>query len=114
MEFWKWVNGRQKNCTYKKFTLWFFRVYNYGFDGYILKYEPNQVLPTHRDHVKGGYHYRMNIGWGRSLFVIKSKIWRFKLGKLSIYIFRPDIYPHSLIINERTYKLSLGFVKYKQ
>jgi hypothetical protein len=88
-------------------------VYNYGFDGYILKYDPNQVLPTHRDPVKGGKHYRMNIGWGKSLFVIKSKIWRFKLGKLSIHIFRPDIFPHSLIINERTYKLSLGFVKYK-
>lgn len=112
MKLWKWTEGRQDKCSYKKFPLWYFSVGKFGFDAYILNYEPNQVLPTHRDPVEGGSHYRLNIGWGDSLFLVKSKIWGFKFGKLSMYLFRPDLHNHSLVINGRTHKLSLGFVKF--
>ena len=113
MKLWKWTKGRQDKCSYKKFPLWYFSVGKFGFDSYILSYEPNQVLPTHRDPVEGGSHYRLNIGWGNSSFLVKSKIWGFKFGKLSMYLFRPDLNNHSLVINGRTHKLSLGFVKFK-
>jgi hypothetical protein len=112
MKLWKWSDGRQDKCNYRKFPLWYFSVGNLGFDAYILDYEPNQVLPTHRDPVEGGSHYRLNIGWGDSVFLVKSKIWGFKLGRLSLYLFRPDLYNHSLVVNSRTRKLSFGFVKF--
>jgi hypothetical protein len=112
MKLWKWTGGRQDKCHYRKFTLWYFKVWKLGFDAYILDYEPNQILPTHRDPIEGGSHYRLNIGWGKSLFLVKSKIWGFKRGNLSVNLFRPDLYNHSLVINGHTRKLSLGFVKF--
>lgn len=112
MKLFKWVKGRQKNCDYKKFTLWYFKIWKMGFDAYILSYKPNQILPTHMDPVEGGSHYRLNIGWGKSKLLVKSKIWDVNWGKLSIILFRPDLYSHSLVINKPTRKLSFGFVKY--
>lgn len=113
MKLWKWTGGRQENCLYSKFTLWYFKLWKFGFDAYILDYEPKQVLKAHTDPVEGGSHYRLNIGWGNSRLLVKSKIWGFKLGKLSVYLFRPDLYIHSLVVNGHTMKLSFGFVKFK-
>lgn len=108
----KWEPGRQYSCKYKKFTIWFFKVCNFGFDSYILKYESNQVLPKHTDPVEHGIHYRLNIGYGRSNFYCGKIIFKVILGKLSVYFFRPDICPHSLHIYDKTTKVSFGFVKY--
>ena len=58
MEWLRWVKGRQYGCDYKKFTLWKFRTFFFGFDAYILKYKANQVLPEHTDPVENGKHYR--------------------------------------------------------
>ena len=113
MKLWKWVGGRQEKCHYRKFTLWYFKIWKFGFDAYILEYEPYQILPTHMDPIEGGSHYRLNIGWGKSKLLVKSKILGFNKGKFSLYLFRPDLYKHSLVINSFTRKLSLGFVKFK-
>lgn len=113
MKLWKWVNGRQSKCDYKKFTLWYFRIWKWGFDAYILKYQPDGYLPLHKDPVENGKHWRLNIGWGNSQFHIcdaPKSGWR--IGKFSVYLFRPDKYLHSLSIYDKTIKLSFGFVKF--
>ena len=109
MKLWSWQNGRQSNCEYKKFPLWYFKIWKFGFDGYILKYEGNQVLPTHKDPIKNGKHYRLNIGWGFANFVCDKIIFGKRIGKLTIFLFRPDLYEHSLYVFEKTTKLSFGF-----
>jgi hypothetical protein len=112
MKLFKWQPGRQGNCNYQKFPMWFFRIGKLGFDAYILKYEADQVLPTHTDPVEGGNHYRLNIGWGVANFLCAKTMVAKRLGRLSLYIFRPDLYPHSLFVFGPTTKLSFGFVKY--
>lgn len=113
MGLFKWTKGRQKGCHYKKLTLWMFRVFNYGFDAYILKYEPKQYLPTHTDPVEGGKHYRVNIGFGKSVFECEKCIYKFKITDyFTVNVFRPDLYRHNLLAETKTYKLSFGFVKF--
>lgn len=112
MKLWKWQNGRQANCEYKKLPLWFFKIGKFGFDAYILKYNDMQSLPIHRDSIDKGKHWRLNIGWGESKFYCQKLIFGKTLGKLSIYLFRPDIYEHSLEVIKKTTKISFGFAKF--
>jgi hypothetical protein len=112
MKFFKWQNGRQQGCEYKKFTLWYFRLGKLGFDAYILKYQGDQVLPKHKDPIENGKHWRLNIGYGVANFVCEKLILGKRIGKLTIFLFRPDLYNHSLYVFEKTTKLSLGFAKY--
>lgn len=112
MKLWRWQNGRQKDCEYKKFPLWYFKINDkFGFDAYILRYKAGSHLPLHIDPIENGYHWRMNIGWGNSKFKC-SKYYGFKLGKLSLYIFRSDMYFHSLDVLGNTVKLSFGFARF--
>lgn len=113
MKLWQWQIGRQQGCEYQKFPLWYFKLWKFGFDAYILKYQSDQVLPTHRDPVKDGEHWRLNIGYGVANFVCEKLIFGKRIGKLAIYLFRPDLYEHSLYVFEKTTKLSIGFAKYK-
>ena len=108
----KWTGGRQEKCLYRKMLLMQFRIFKFGFDSYMLDYEPNQILPAHVDEVGNGKHYRINIGWGKCKFIIKKTIFSLCKGKFSLHLFRPDINRHSLVINGHTRKLSIGFVKY--
>lgn len=109
----KWIKGRQNDCEYFKIKLFYFKIFKFGFDGYILKYNKNQILPKHKDIVDNGNHYRVNIGYGDSIFNCNNIIFKYKLGLLSINFFRPDLYEHSLIIINKTYKISLGYVKFR-
>lgn len=119
MKLWKWQRGRQQGVYYKKFPLWSFRIWKWGFDAYILKYEPHTSLPAHTDAVEKGKHYRLNIPLkGNSIF--------YWLGADSIFgpntkwiitkgwvLFRPDIQKHFLEVGEKgCTKLSFGFVKF--
>lgn len=114
MKLWKWQTGRQAKCEYKKLPLWHFRIWRWGFDAYVLKYQPDSHLPLHRDPISDGKHWRFNIGWGNSKFNICDHCptigWR--IGKLSVYLFRPDIYLHGLSVYGKTTKLSFGFAKF--
>jgi hypothetical protein len=112
MKLFKWQSGRQSGCEYRKFPLWFFRIGKFGFDAYVLKYEADQVLPAHTDPVNRGKHLRLNIGWGTANFLCAKYIIAQRIGKLTIFLFRPDLYLHSLYVFGPTTKLSFGFVKY--
>jgi len=105
----QWINGRQLDCEYQKFTIWFFSIGNFGTDCYILHYLPNTNLPEHTDPVKGKNHYRLNINlFGGGGFICKNVI--FKFG--TIVLFRPDNEPHSVInSNHNRWILSIGWVK---
>lgn len=113
MKLWKWENGRQQGCDYQKLPLWYFKIYKFGFDAYVLKYNGNQVLPVHKDPLVNGKHWRLNIGYGKSNFLCVHTILSLKIGKFSVYLFRPDLYDHSLIVHNKTIKISIGFAKYK-
>ena len=112
MKLCKWQNGRQESCEYKKLPLFIFKIGKFGFDCYILKYKENQVLPEHTDPVKNAKHWRLNIGYGTANFVCEKVIFGKKIGKLTVYIFRPDLHKYSLYIFEKTTKVSFGFAKY--
>lgn len=113
MKLWKWQEGRQKGTLYKKFPLWFFKIWKWGFDAYILVYQPDTFLKLHKDLVEKGNHWRLNIGWGNSQFhIANSPKCGFKIGKFSVYLFRPDLYLHALSVYGKTIKLSFGFVKF--
>lgn len=113
MELFKWVEGRQPRVEYKKFCFLYTRIRNWGFDGYILKYEPGTRLPFHTDPVDGKM-WRLNITlWGKSIFFIESSI-GIKVYTRKINLFRPDIQSHALGVITKTYKLSLGFAKFKE
>lgn len=102
-----WINGRQENINYFKLPLWKFKIWKFGFDGYILHYPSEGILPPHKDPIDGK-HYRVNVTLkGKSEFVCEKEI--LNLGWL--HFFRPDLYTHSLKIKTNSYKLSLGFAK---
>lgn len=109
----KWQKGRQYGCDYYKFPLWYFRIWRWGFDAYILKFKAKSEVPWHKDPVKNGKHYRINIrlsGW--ATFIIEED------GRRKPYLvntdrwFRPDICPHMLVVITDYKLLSFGFVKF--
>lgn len=117
MKLFKWLDGRQPGVEYKKFCFLYTRIRNWGFDGYILKYEPGTRLPFHKDPVDGEM-WRLNITlWGKSVFFIKNTGGHsvgYRLYTRRINLFRPDIQSHALHVTTKTYKLSLGFAKFKE
>ena len=114
MKYWKWIKGRQQETDYEKLCLWSFRLWNWGFDAYILKYSPNTKLDWHKDPVEGGEHWRKNIkiqGW--ATFIRKENDVKKVYFKHNSPWFRPDIEEHMLQVYENgCMKLSFGFVKY--
>ena len=113
VKLWKWQKGRQYETEYFKFPLWYFKIWKFGFDGYILKYSDNTVLDWHTDKIKNGKHWRLNIKLkGENYFSInKEKVIIHKPYKLFMF-FRPDLVSHRLIVVSKTIKLSFGFVKF--
>jgi len=116
MKLFKWQQGRQHGCEYKKFPLWYFRIFNYGFDAYILKYETNTRLGWHKDPVENGKHYRLNV----RLKGYNTFFWKNTKGRKCVQFspnfvwFRPDITWHMLSTYSRVIKLSFGFVKFNK
>lgn len=53
MKYFTWIDGRQESCSYKKMCLWSFKLWKWGFDGYVLRYQANTDLPWHCDVVEG-------------------------------------------------------------
>lgn len=112
MEYFKWVVGRQTRSTYYKMCLYSFKLFGFGFDGYLLWYPEGTILPQHRDPVDNGEHYRLNITLnGESTFYCADGR---GINNDRINYFRPDIYLHSLYAYKNTLKLSLGLVKFKK
>lgn len=115
MEKYKWITGRQLDINYKKLCLWHFKIFNYGFDAYLLKYEPHTILKEHIDKVENGKHYRLNIElWGFSMFWLIKNGERKEVDR-NVIFFRPDVYPHGVnVYGSGCLKLSLGFVKFRK
>lgn len=111
MKLFKWTQGRQSSTQYEKWCFLYWRFFNTGLDGYILRYKANQQLPIHKDIVENGIHYRLNIKLkGKCKFWCPSILW--KWGE-RIVLFRPDLFFHSLTTKTKVLKLSLGLVIFK-
>ena len=106
----KWEGGRQGGGYFKKLICQ--NVLPIPFDLYLLKYPRGAHIVRHRDEVKEGNHYRLNIVlWEAAkggIFQTESAI----INTRRIKFFRPDISYHSLtVVEEGTrYVLSLGFI----
>ena len=115
MTLFKWIEGRQQGVKYKKFCLWYFKIFGYGFDAYILKYDNYSDLPVHSDEIENAEHYRLNIkikGFAR-FCILDIETNRWQITTNSIVLFRPDLYPHCLQVGPNgCTKLSFGFVKF--
>jgi hypothetical protein len=101
----KWVSGRQDGKYMKKMYLRFGIPGFFGMDAYMLKFEPDCLLPAHIDKVKGR-HFRLNIILrGEGKFECDKTIIRTK----RIILFRPDKHTHSMQNDETERKvLSIG------
>lgn len=98
MKLFTWTIGRQAECEYKKFCFLWTKFWRIGMDGYILKYEPHTVLPLHKDLVKGGKHYRLNIVLKRKSDFNYVERWStiINLFDSRIVLFRPDLWLHGV------------------
>lgn len=111
MKLFKWTKGRQDSTQYEKWCFLYWKFFCFGFDGYLLRYKENQQLPIHRDPIKDGRHYRLNIKLkGKCKFWCTRTIWNW--GERIVY-FRPDLFFHNLTTQTPVLKLSLGFVIFK-
>lgn len=102
-----WEKGKEDDIFYKKYKIYSFKIYKYGFHCYILEYPNCTYLPEHKDMINGKY-YKCNITlYGENKFVCNKLLFKIK----NINIFRSDKELHSLICYEDTLKLSIGFTK---
>ncbi len=105
-----WQRGRQ-GTGYDKVLLFSGR-WPIGFDGYLIRYPVGSQIPPHKDPVRSGRHYRLNIIVWRSPrggeFICENPI----LSLPRIKLFRPDISKHSVTAVEGgpRYVLSIGWV----
>jgi hypothetical protein len=107
----RWLPGRQGKAIYHKLPLFSFRLGRWGFDGYILRYPKNTLLPLHKDPVESGKHWRCNIKlWGGCVFFCMGRQ-ILELGEF-LHVFRPDLQDHGLVVIKKTYKLSFGMAKF--
>lgn len=108
----QWIKGRQQECEYQKFCFLYAKLFNFGFDGYILKYAPHAYLPQHVDKVDSGEHYRFNIVLTKGWFKTWCEKNIFSFFNDRIVLFRPDLYKHSMLNGDKErIVLSLGFKK---
>jgi len=102
----KWKPGRiNEDCRYDNLCL----VSNkrFKFDIYLIRYQFGYYMPTHRDEVKKGKHYRLNILlWGEDNFhgFVIWKWWRFNL-------FRADEQHGVFLLLKKRMILSIGWVR---
>lgn len=105
----KWVPGRQGGDYHKKLLALFYIPFVLGLDMYLLKFEPGCELKPHKDEVKRGRHYRLNIILkGKGDFNCDKTI----INTRRVVLFRPDKYTHSMQNGDSERKvLSIGINK---
>ncbi|MBB6523650.1 2OG-Fe(II) oxygenase [Pseudoteredinibacter isoporae] len=107
----KWQKGRQ-NSGYDKMLLCG-SYWPLPFDVYLLRFPEGSEIPPHKDKVKSGRHYRLNIVLKQAErggeFYCESPIYE----NARIKFFRPDLSEHSVSKVEKgnRYLLSLGWVR---
>jgi len=93
MRWLKWIPGRQGGDYQKKLLAVFGIPYIFGFDMYMLKFEPECHLKEHKDKTESGKHYRLNIILkGKGDFKCEKTI----INTRRVVLFRPDKYLHSM------------------
>lgn len=106
----RWQKGRQ-GTGYDKFML----VQNpfiIPFDCYLLHFPIGVSIPPHKDQVKSGRHFRLNIIIKKSKsggeFLAEKSI--LNLGRIKL--FRPDLYTHEVtqVQGSTRWVLSVGWV----
>jgi hypothetical protein len=106
----RWERGRQ-NSGYDKLLL-LANPFVVPFDCYLLRFPPGTQIPPHRDPVKSGRHYRLNVVLKRSPqggeFVCSAPIFATSRVKL----FRSDVCTHAVTRVEggSRYVLSIGWI----
>lgn len=106
----RWEKGRQ-NTGYDKLLL-AVNPFLVPFDCYLLRFPEGSEIPAHRDAVKSGRHYRLNIVLKRSPaggeFVCTDPLFQTRRIKL----FRSDISTHSVtrVLGGSRYVLSIGWI----
>src|SRR5689334_17051929 len=90
----KWQEGRQETGYLKMLLLSSYLPI--PFDIYLLKYVEGSFVPPHKDVVKKGHHYRLNIILKKPQaggdFICQGAI----VNRPRIKLFRPDLYEHSI------------------
>lgn len=109
MKWLRWDKGRQLDSGYSKMLLFLFGIPKlFGIDIYLIRFIPNCYLPTHKDSVNWGKHYRINIEIkGKGEFFCDNLIF----SSSKVKLFRPDLEEHSMLNgNSKRLILSIGLV----
>jgi hypothetical protein len=90
----RWEKGQQ-NTGYDKLLI-AVNPLLIPFDCYVPRFPDGTEIPPHRDPIKGGRHYRLNIVVKRSPsggdFICANRIFQ----STRINVFRPDVSTHSV------------------
>jgi hypothetical protein len=106
----RWEQGRQ-GTGYDKMLIWI-GYFPLPFDCYILRFPTGCEIPPHKDAVKEGRHYRLNIVlWAATKggnFICQNVLYSNRFMNL----FRPDIEEHSVTKIEEgaRYVFSVGWL----
>lgn len=106
----RWQTGRQAS-GYDKMLLAYNKI-GIEFDAYILRFPIGSEIPQHRDLVRHGRHFRLNIILKKSQaggeFICEKHILNWPRVKL----FRSDLYQHAVtkIEGSPRYVLSIGWL----
>lgn len=109
----KWVKGRQ-GSGYDKLKIISCNTL-FHFDIYLIRFINGSYIPAHKDPVKYGEHYRINIILKKpdlgGHFFCNNVIYK----NSRLIIFRPDIEEHSVTrVEGSRYVLSIGFILKKK
>lgn len=107
----RWQHGRQQS-GYDKMLLLTGRL-PLPFDCYLLRFSQGAAVPTHKDQVDSGKHYRLNIILWKAIaggeFCCSNTLFE----NARVKLFRPDISEHSVTEVKQgvRYVFSLGWVR---
>ncbi|WP_371397890.1 2OG-Fe(II) oxygenase [Fretibacter rubidus] len=106
----KWIKGRQ-GTGYDKLPLIISR--RFKFDSYILRFPVGTSIPTHKDPVALGRHFRLNIILKRPKSGGEFKCEQTIIDWPRVKLFRPDKYAHcvSEVSGSNRYVLSVGWLR---
>jgi len=109
--FLRWKAGRQQT-GYQKMLL-ATALWPIKFDMYLLRFNEGHEIPTHRDQVESGKHFRLNIILKHPKRGGEFKCEEALFSTRSIKLFRPDICEHSVskIVEGNRYVFSLGWLR---
>ena len=115
MKLFRWQKGRQKT-GYDKMLLATAKRFPLPFDLYLLRFNEGSEVPSHKDLVQKGEHYRLNIILKKAKsggdFLCSEALWQTS----RIKYFRSDISEHAVtkVTKGTRYVLSLGWLKQRK